>query len=54
VGTHILVAKYSGDQNDEAATSNRFNQVITGSTALQVTGSAGAIVRSVNLTVVVE
>jgi hypothetical protein len=54
VGTHALTANYSGDKNDDGATSSPFNQVITGSTGLQVTASAGAVVHAVSLTVVVQ
>jgi hypothetical protein len=54
VGAHAISAKYAGDSNNQPSASNTLTQVITGSTQLQVTATAGSVVHTAVLTVNVQ
>ena len=54
VGTHNITANYGGDPNHSASTSAGLQQVITGTTQLQITASGGGQSQSLQLSVVIQ
>jgi Pro-kumamolisin, activation domain/Bacterial Ig-like domain (group 3) len=54
VGVYAATATYSGDANNNAATSSPINLALTGSTAVGVTGQTGGLSRSVSVPVTLQ
>jgi Bacterial Ig-like domain (group 3) len=54
VGVHSITADYRGDVNTLSSTSAPIMQVITGTTALQVSGTANGITETADVTVMVN
>jgi large repetitive protein len=54
VGTHAITAEYGGDSNHSASTSAILEQVITGTTKIQISASSGALNKSLPLNIVIE
>jgi hypothetical protein len=49
VGAHAITAVYSGDNENQQSTSTGITEVITGTTTLQVSATAGSIVQTLSI-----
>ena len=54
VGTHQIVAEYSGDTENQASQSGALNLTITGSSLVQITGTTGSVSHLMSLNVTVQ
>ena len=54
VGVHNITADYRGDANTQPSTSTSIMQVITGTTALQISGNASGITETADVIVMVN
>jgi len=54
VGTHNITANYGGDPTHSASTSAGLQQVITGTTQLQITATGGGQSQSLQLSVMIQ
>jgi Na+-driven multidrug efflux pump len=55
VGTHIITAQYTGDTNNQASTTQgSLNQVITGTTLINISGTTSTITHWTQINVVIQ